>query len=101
VSDDSGKWTGALFVQWWLGGFACAGAIAAGALAAVFLDQGVLASLGIAVIGAILGLCVGIGIAKAFVLIADGLGWDDKPQTSRTGRLVRRMDQVIDQIGGL
>jgi hypothetical protein len=63
VKDDSAKPTGGQFAWWWLGGFGCAGAFASGALAAVFMNQGVLASLGIAVLGAIFGLSVGLGIA--------------------------------------
>ena len=50
---------GRLFVRWWLGGFAGVGALAAGAVAAAFLSGGVLGSLGIAIIGAILGLETG------------------------------------------
>jgi hypothetical protein len=89
---------GRLFAWWWLGSFAGAGAIVAGALAAMLFDLGFLASLGIAVLGAIVGVRVGFGIAEAVVLIADSLGWDERPQTSRAGRLARRMDQVIDEV---
>jgi hypothetical protein len=95
VSNQSAKPT---FARWWLGGSAGAGAIVAGVLAAM-LDLGLLASLGIAGLGAIVSLLVGIGIAKAVVLVADSLGWDESPQTSRAGRLARRMDQVIDELG--
>jgi hypothetical protein len=86
------------FAWWWLGGFSGAGAIVAGAVGAM-LDLGFLASLGIAVLGAIAGLSVGLGVAEAVVLIADSLGWDERPQTSRAGRIARRMDQVIDEAG--
>jgi hypothetical protein len=90
---------GRLFVRWWLGGFTCVGALAAGVLAAAFLNGGVLASLGIAVIGAILGLMLGNGIAGVFVVVAEGFGWDETPPTSRIGRLVQCMEQVTDQEG--
>jgi hypothetical protein len=90
------KPTGAAFVWWWLGGFACAGALVAGTLAAVSLNGGVLGSLGIAFLGATLGLAIGSGIAFVFVLIAEELGWDEQPPTSRISRLVGRMEQVID-----
>jgi hypothetical protein len=99
VSDDSRKPTGTRFVRWWRGAFTGAGAIAAGALAGAFVNGGVLGSLGIALIGAILGLGIGIGIVEVLVLIAEGLGWDEKPPTSRISRLVERMEQVTDQVG--
>ena len=95
MSNQSAKPT---FARWWLGGFGGAGAIVAGALAAMF-DVGSLASLGIAVLGAIVSLLMGIGIAKVVVLVADSLGWDERPQTTRAGRLAQRMDQVIDEVG--
>jgi hypothetical protein len=85
MSDESAKPTSP-FVWWWLGGLGGVGAIGAGALAALF-DFGFLASLGIAALGAVVGHSVGIGIAEAVVLIADGLGWDEKPHPSRIGRL--------------
>jgi|GEM_PF-6172779 hypothetical protein len=90
---------GRLFVRWWLGGFAGVGALAAGAVAAAFLSGGVLGSLGIAIIGAILGLEIGVGIAEMLVVIAEWLGWDEKPPPSRIGRLVQRMEQVTDMVG--
>jgi hypothetical protein len=40
VTGDSGKRSGAVFVWWWLGGFVCAGALAGGVLAAVFVNAG-------------------------------------------------------------
>jgi hypothetical protein len=89
------KLTGA-FVWWWLGGFACAGALVAGTLAAVSMNGGVLGSLGIAFLGAALGLPIGSGIAWVLVLIAEELGWDEQPPTSRISRLVECMEQVID-----
>jgi hypothetical protein len=96
MSDESAKPTSP-FVWWWLGGFGLLGAIGAGALAVLF-GSGFLASLGIAVLGAIVGLSLGVGIAEAVVLIADGLGWDEKPQTSRIDRVVRHRNEVIDQV---
>jgi hypothetical protein len=93
MSDESSKPTDGGFARWWLGGFGCVGAIVAGALAAVWGSWGFLSSLELAVLGGIVGLLVGLGIGEALALIADGLGWDDKPQTSRAGRLARRMDQ--------
>jgi hypothetical protein len=64
VSGDGGKQSVAVFVRWWLGGFSCAGALVGGVLAAVYLNGGVLGSLGIALIGAIVTLGVGIGISE-------------------------------------
>lgn len=86
------------FAGWWLGGFGCVGAVLAGGVAAVF-SVGFLGSLGMAVLGAIVSLSVGIGLAKVVVPIADGLGWDERPETSPEGRLARRVDQVIKQVG--
>jgi hypothetical protein len=45
------------------------------------------------------GLLVGFGIAQALVLIAEGLGWDEKPRSSRLDRLVQCLKQLIDQAG--
>jgi len=56
VSNDHGKTTGGQFVLWWLGGFTSTGAIAAGASAAILVNGGVLAALGIALIGGIWAL---------------------------------------------
>ena len=86
------------FAVRWLSGFGCVGALFAGALAVAF-NVGLLALLAIAVLGAIVGLMVGVGLAKVVVVLADSLGWDDRPETSHIGRLVRRMDQVIDEVG--
>ncbi len=82
------KPTGDAFVWWWLGGFACTGALVAGTLAAVSMNGGVLGSLGIAFLGATLGLAIGSGIAWVLVLIAEELGWDEQPPSSRIRRLV-------------
>ena len=67
-------------------------------LAAVYVNGGVLGSLGIAIIGAILGLGVGSGIAGVLVLIAEELGWDEKAPTPRIGRLVQGMEEVTDSV---
>lgn len=96
MSDESAKPT-STFVWVWLGGFGLLGAIVGGALAVLF-DSGFLASLGIAFLGAVVGLCLGVGIAETVVLIADGLGWDEKPQTSRIDRVVRHLNEVIDHV---
>ena len=98
MSGGGSRPSGALFVRWWLVGFSCAGALVGGVLAAVYLNGGVLGSLGIALIGAILSLGVGIGIAGVLVLIAEELGWDEMAPTPRIGRLVQRMEQVTDSV---
>jgi hypothetical protein len=67
-------------------------------LAAVYLNAGVLGSLGLGLIGAILSIGVGIGISGVLVLIAEELGWDEKAPTPRIGRLVQRMEQVTDSV---
>jgi hypothetical protein len=93
VGDDSARPACGLFGWWWLGGFCFAGkTIAVLALAAVLGSVAFLAFLGIAVLGAIVGLLVGFGIAQALVLIAEGLGWDEKRRSSRLGRLVQCLD---------
>jgi hypothetical protein len=48
------------FAGWWLSGFGCAGAIVAGVLAAVFANLGFVESVGIATLGAIVGVVIGI-----------------------------------------
>ncbi len=97
VGDKNTKSTGRPHVGRWLGGFGGAGAIVAGGLAA-FFDLGFLPSLGIAVLGAILGIGVGVGIAEAVLLLADVLGWDERPQNSRIGRLVRYLDRALHDL---
>jgi hypothetical protein len=103
MSDQGGNSSDAGFVRWWFGGFSCAGALTAGTLVAVLVNEEVLPTLGIALIaaipGAILGLAVGTGVAEVLVVIAEGLGWDEEPPTSRISRFVRRMEQVTDQAG--
>jgi hypothetical protein len=100
--DDSARPAWALFAWWWLGGFCFAGTfIAVLTLAAVLGSMPFLVFLGIAVLGAIVGLLVRFGIAQAIVLIAEGLGWDVKRRSSRLGRLVQCLDQLIDQAGQL
>jgi hypothetical protein len=46
-----------------------------------------------------MGLLVRLGTAQVLVLKAEGLGWDEKPRSSRLGRLVQCLDQLIDQAG--
>jgi hypothetical protein len=88
VGDDSARPACGLFVWCWLGGFCFAGTtIAVLTLAAVLGSMPFLAFLGIAVLGAIAGLLVGFGIAQAQVLIAESLAGDEKPRSSRLGRL--------------
>jgi hypothetical protein len=33
------------------------------------------------------------------VVIAEGLGWDEKPPPARIGRLLQRIEQVTDMVG--
>lgn len=75
MGDDSARPACGLFAWWWLGGFCFAGTtIAVLTLAAVLGSVAFFAFLGIAVLGAIVGLLVGFGGAQALVLIAEGLG---------------------------
>jgi hypothetical protein len=60
------------FARWWLGWFGGVGAGIAGALGALF-NTGFLASLGFAVLGLILGLEVGFGVAEVVALIGEAL----------------------------
>jgi hypothetical protein len=98
MSGDSDKRSGAVFVWWWLGGFICAGALAGGVLAAVFVNAGVLGSLGLGLLGAILGFGAGLSVAEVLLLIADGVRWDEKPATSRIRRLAQHMEDVTDWV---
>jgi hypothetical protein len=84
------------FAGWWLGGFAGAGATVAGTLVAVFADLGFVDTAGIAALGAIVGVIVGVRLAVALVLLADELGWNEETPTSRLGRLYVRLDQLVD-----
>jgi hypothetical protein len=86
------------FARWWLGWFGGVGAGIAGALGALF-NTGFLASLGFAVLGLILGLEVGFGVAEVVALIGEALEWDERPEASRLGRVTRRMGEVIDGVG--
>jgi hypothetical protein len=87
------------FAGWWLGGFGCAGAVTAGVLVAVFANLGFVGSAGIVALGAIMGVVVGLRVAVALVLLADELGWDEEPPSSRLGRIYLRLDQFIDRTG--
>ena len=88
------------FAGWWLGGFGCAGAIVVGTLVAVFTNLGFVESAGIAALGAIVGVVIGLRAAMTLVLLAEELlRWDEEPPDSRIGRLYRRMDGLIDRAG--
>jgi hypothetical protein len=88
------------FAGWWLGGFGCAGAIVAGTLVAVFANLGFVESAGIAALGAIVGVLIGLRVAMTLVLLAEELlRWDEEPPVSRIGRLYRRLDGLIDRAG--
>jgi hypothetical protein len=86
------------FARWWLGGFGGVSAVVAAALGALF-NAGFLASLGFAVLGLIVGLEVGFGVAGVVVLVGEGLEWDERPEASRVGRITRRLGEVIDGVG--
>jgi hypothetical protein len=87
------------FAGWWLGGFGCAGAIVAVTLVAVFANLGFVESTGIAALGAIVGVVIGLQLALALVLLAEELlGWDEEPPVSRIGRLYLRLVQLIDSV---
>lgn len=38
-------------------------------------------------------------LAQALVLLAEGLGWDEKTRSSHLGRFVQCLDQLIEQAG--
>jgi hypothetical protein len=82
----------------WLGGFGGVSAVVAAALGALF-NAGFLASLGFAVLGLIVGMEVGFGVAGVVVLVGEGLEWDERPEASRVGRITRRLGEVIDGVG--
>ena len=86
------------FARWWLGGFGGVAAVVAAGLGALF-HAGFLTSLGFAVLGLIVGLTIGFGVAEVVVLIGEGLEWDERPEASRVGRITRRMGEVIDGLG--
>lgn len=98
VMDKSPAPTNPSFARWWLGSFGGVAAVIAGALGALF-NGGFLASLGFAVLGLIVGLSVGFGVAQVVVLIGEGLECDERPEASRVGRITRRMGEVIDEVG--
>ncbi len=100
VGDDSARPACGPVAWWWFGGFSLAGTLIALLMLAPLLgSRPFLAFLGIAVLGAIVGLLVGLGIAEALVLITDSLGWDEKPRSFRLGRLVQCLDQLIHHAG--
>ena len=86
------------FVRRWLSGFGGVGAVVASGLGALF-NAGFLASLSFAVLGLIVGLAVGFGLAEVVVLIGEGLEWDERHEASRVGRITRRMGELIDGVG--
>lgn len=94
VSDDSAGPACGLFAWWWLGGFCFAGTIIGLLTLAAVLGRPFLAFLRIGVLGAIMGLLVRLGTAQVLVLKAEGLGWDEKPRSSRLGRLVQCLRPV-------
>jgi hypothetical protein len=99
LNTNDGK-AGHSFAGWWLGGFGCAGAIVAGTLVAVFANLGFVESAGIAALGAIAGVAIGLDVATALVLLAEELlGWDEEPPVSRIGRLYLRLDGFLDRAG--
>ena len=92
---DKNPWpTSRSFARRWLSGFGGVGAVVAAGLGALF-NAGFLASLGLAVLGLILGVSVGFGVAEVVALIGESLGWG--PEASRVGRITRRMGEVIDE----
>ena len=100
VGDDSARPACGLFASWWLGGFCFAGTtIALLTLAAVLGSVAFLAFLGIAVLGAIVGLLVGIQHGTGASADSRKPWGDEKPRSSRLGRLVQFLDQLIDQAG--
>ena len=96
--DENPAPTSRSFTRRWLGGFGGVGAVVAAGLGALF-NAGFLASLGFAVLGLIVGLTIGFGVAEVVVLIGEGLEWDERPEASRVGRITRRMGEVIDGVG--
>jgi hypothetical protein len=77
-----------------------AGAIGASLIFGAFLGGGtILAFLWIAILGAITGLLVGFSVAQGLALLADALGWDEEPPSSRLARIVDSLDHLIDISG--
>ena len=66
----------------------------------MFAKLGFVESAGIAALGAIMGVVIGIRVAMALVLLAEELlGWDEETPASPIGRLYLRLDQLIDRAG--
>jgi hypothetical protein len=92
--------TSGRFALWWLGGFGLVGAIVAPLTIAVVLKgEPTLVLFAIAILGVIVGILLGLSIARAIVLVADGLGWSENPRFHRLGRLVQRLDNLLDEAG--
>ena len=90
------------FPGWWLGGFGCAGAIVAGTLVAVFANLGFVESAGIAALGAIVGVVIGIRYGDGIGAAGRGTSWmGRRAPVSRIDRLYLRLDQLIDSISWL
>jgi hypothetical protein len=99
VSNDGAKLACRRFALWWLGGFSLAGAIGAFLTVAAMLGGlTILAFLAMAILGAIIGLLVGVSVAQGLALLADTLGWDENPP-SRAARIVRCLDHLLDIAG--
>jgi hypothetical protein len=87
------------FTLWWLGSFSVAGAIV-GPLTFVSLLGGKasFAILAIAILGAIVGCLLALGIAQAIVVVADEIELSENPRFPRLGRLLHRLDDLLDKI---
>jgi hypothetical protein len=63
-------------------------------------DLGFVDSAGIAALGRIVGVVIGLRVAMTLVLLAEEfLRWDEEPPVSRIGRLYLRLDGFIDRAG--
>jgi hypothetical protein len=91
---------GGRFTLWWLASFSLVGAIV-GPLTFVILLGGKasFALIAIAITGAIVGCLVGLGIAQAIVVVADEIELSENPRFPRLGRLLHRLDDLLDKAG--
>lgn len=86
------------FALWWLGAFSLVGALVAPLTVAVVLErEPSLVLVAIAILGGVVGILLGLGIARVIVVVADGLGWDERPRFHRLGRLVQHLDDLLDE----
>jgi Zn-dependent protease with chaperone function len=100
VSSDGGKAACRRFALWWVAGFGLAGAIGASLIFGAFLGGGtILGFIAMAILGAIIGLLVGVSIAQGLALLAGTLGWDENPPSFRVARIVRCLDHLLDIAG--